>query len=72
MKEPKIQDKANGKAFGLINIIGLILLLIGITSILLFLEILPWDLSILKNPLQYGSAAGSVIAGIMLLFRKTN
>jgi amino acid transporter len=71
MKEPKIKEKSESKGFGLINIIGLIFLLIGIISILLFLEIMPFDLSILKNPLQYGTAAGSLIAGILLLFRKS-
>ena len=57
--------------FGLGNILGLIFVLIGILLVLNLQNFnLPIDLGNFNIILQYGAAAGSILGGISMLFKK--
>lgn len=71
MKLPKVTDKPGSGGFGIGNILGLIFLIIGILLIVILLEIdLPIDLSGIETILEYGAAIGSILYGLVMLFRK--
>ena len=62
--------KSSG-SFGIGNILGLIFVLMGILLVLNLLNFnLPIDLGSFNIILQYGAAAGSILGGISLLFKK--
>ena len=71
MDIPKISSNPDSSGFGIGNIIGLIFVLIGILLIVTLQNFdLPVDLSGLSLPLQYGAAAGSILGGLAMLFKK--
>jgi|TARA_B100001964_G_scaffold97040_1_gene108647 hypothetical protein len=58
-------------SFGLGNILGLIFILIGILLILSLQNFnFPIELGIFKTFLQYGAALGSILYGLLTLFKK--
>ncbi|MCH8003088.1 MAG: hypothetical protein IH934_00515 [Nanoarchaeota archaeon] len=58
-------------SFGLGNILGLIFVLIGILLVLNLQNFnLPIDLGNFNIILQYGAAAGSILGGLAMLFKK--
>ena len=67
----KVKVPKTSSSFGLGNILGLIFVLIGILLVLNLQNFnLPIDLSNFNIILQYGAAAGSILGGISMLFKK--
>ena len=70
MEPPKVSNKP-ASGFGILNILGLIFLITGILLIVVLTEIdLPVDLSGTENILEYGAAIGSILGGLIMLFKK--
>lgn len=70
MDIPKVKSDSGG--FGLGNILGLIFVLMGI---LLVLNLMNFNLPVISLDsvniiLQYGAAAGSILGGLSMLFKK--
>ena len=71
MRIPKSTNLSPGSSFGLGNILGLFFILIGILLILSLMNYnLPIDLGNFKIILQYGSALGSILGGLSMLFKQ--
>ena len=71
MELPKVSNKPGSGGFGIGNILGLIFLIIGILLIAVLTGIkLPIDLSGTENILEYGAAIGSILGGLIMLFKK--
>lgn len=72
IKVPKASKSLGPESrFGIVNILGLIFVLIGILLLLILIEIkMPVDISNMETILEYGAAAGSVLGGLIMLFKK--
>ena len=71
MDLPKVKNKPGSSSFGIANILGLIFLIIGILLIVVLAGIdLPIDLSGIETILEYGAAIGSILGGLIMLFKK--
>lgn len=71
MNLPKVKNKPGSSGFGMANILGLIFLIIGILLIVVLAGIdLPIDLIGIETILEYGAAIGSILGGLMMLFKK--
>jgi len=67
----KVKVPKSNSGFGLGNILGLIFVLIGILLVLNLQNFnLPIDLGNFSTILQYGAAAGSILGGLSMLFKK--
>ena len=72
VKKIEVPKISTGSGFGIKNIIGLIFVLIGILLIIILLDFkLPINLGSLSKVLQYGAAAGSILGGLSMLFKKS-
>jgi len=67
----KVKVPKSSSGFGLGNILGIFFVLIGMLLVLNLQNFnLPIDLKNFNIILQYGAAAGSILGGISMLFKK--
>ena len=63
--------KNPSSGFGISNILGLIFMFLGALLVLKLIGYnLPFDLSGTETMLQYGTAIGSILGGLAMLFKK--
>jgi uncharacterized protein with PQ loop repeat len=71
MELPKVTSKSSPSSFGITNILGLIFLIFGILLIILLIDFsLPIDLGKFQTIIEFVAAAGSIIGGLAMLFKK--
>ncbi|MBS3130926.1 hypothetical protein J4212_00695 [Candidatus Woesearchaeota archaeon] len=67
MKQPKIPGQSG---FSITTILGLLFVFIGVMLFVSLLGKLPQNMSNITQPLEWGAAAGSLLGGVSMLFKK--